>query len=245
MERGLYIAAAGMIAEQIRQDQISNDLANASTSGYKPDVAEQASFEDMLLKNDATGQRIGSLSQGPEITRLAIDFTQGPLRNTGNPLDLALAGDGFFAVGTPAGTRYTRNGQVLADASGRLLTSTGLPVLGTNGKPIVVGNAAPDQIAISPSGQVRAAGKLAGTIAVVSLAGARKQGDTLYTGTPGARPAATTVEQGYLEGSGVDAARAMVGMIASLRSYESTQRVIHAIDEALGKATTSVGSATG
>jgi flagellar basal-body rod protein FlgG len=245
MERGLYIAAAGMIAEQIRQDAISNDLANASTNGYKPDIALQSSFQDMLLQNDANGQQVGTLSLGPRITRLVTDFTQGPLRNTGNPLDLALAGDGFFEVGTPAGVRYTRNGQLLTDAQGRLMTSTGLEVLGVNGKPISVGSTPPSMIAIDPEGDVRASGKLVGTLAVVSLTGPAKQGDTLYTGRAGSRPAGTSVQQGYLEGSGVDAARAMVDMIASLRAYESTQRVIHALDEALGKATTSVGSATG
>ena len=245
MERGLYIAAAGMIAEQVRQDETANNLANAGTSGYKPDVAVQRSFLDALLHNEANGRQVGALSLGPQITRLVTDFTQGPLRNTGNPLDLALAGDGFFAVGTPGGVRYTRNGQLLTDARGRLMTATGLPVLGTDGKPISVGSASADQVAIDPSGVVRANGAKVGTIAVVSLTGAAKQGDTLYSGKPGPRPAATSVQQGYLEGSGVDAARAMVDMIASLRAYESTQRVIHAIDDALGKATTSVGSASG
>jgi flagellar basal-body rod protein FlgF len=245
MERGLYIAAAGMIAEQIRQDAISNDLANASTNGYKPDIALQSSFQDMLLQNDTNGQQVGTLSQGPRISRLVTDFTQGPLRNTGNQLDLALAGDGFFEVSTPGGVRYTRNGQLLTDAQGRLMTSTGLELLGVNGKPISVGTTAPSTVAIDPEGDVRVSGKLVGTIAVVSLTAPAKQGDTLYTGRPGSKPAGTSVQQGYLEGSGVDAARAMVDMIASLRAYESTQRVIHALDEALGKATTSVGSASG
>ena len=245
MERGLYIAAAGMIAEQIRQDAISDDLANASTNGYKPDIALQSSFRDMLLHNDSNGRQVGALSLGPRITSLVTDFSQGPLRNTGNPLDLALAGEGFFEVSTAAGVRYTRNGQLLTDARGRLMTSTGLDVLGVNGKPISVGVTPPAMIAIDAEGNVRASGTLVGTIAVVSLTGPAKQGDTLYTGRAGAWPAGTSVQQGYLEGSGVDAARAMVDMIASLRAYEATQRVIHALDDALAKATTSVGSAAG
>ncbi len=113
MERGLYIAAAGMIAEQIRQDGIANDLANAQTAGYKPDTALQASFADMLLHNESNGAVVGELSQGPRITGLAIDFDQGPLQNTGNPLDVALAGDGFLEIRTPQGVRYTRNGQLV------------------------------------------------------------------------------------------------------------------------------------
>src|SRR4051812_43356372 len=85
MERGLYIAAGGMLAEQVRQDQIANDLANASTPGYKPDRAAQASFGDMMLQSSATGRPIGTLSLGVGIDELRTDLTQGPLKQTGNP----------------------------------------------------------------------------------------------------------------------------------------------------------------
>ena len=98
-------ACRSCINEQIRQDAISDDLANASTNGYKPDIALQSSFRDMLLHNDSNGRQVGALSLGPRITSLVTDFSQGPLRNTGNPLDLALAGEGFFEVSTPAGVR--------------------------------------------------------------------------------------------------------------------------------------------
>jgi flagellar basal-body rod protein FlgF len=223
MERGLYIAASGMLAQQVRQDQIANDLANASTPGYKADRAAQASFEDMLLQNSQTGEVVGSMSMGAHVARIVTSLQQGPLQQTGDPLDVALQGDGFLAVSTAAGTRYTRDGQPI--------TATGIRT--------------PDDLSISQGGVVSVRGRTVGTLAVVSLTGATKEGDTLFTGAAGARPAGTTVDQGYLEGSGVEPARAMVDMIVSLRAYESSQRVLHAIDDTLGRATTSVGSATG
>jgi flagellar basal-body rod protein FlgF len=243
MERGLYIAAGGMLAEQVRQDQIANDLANASTPGYKPDRAAQASFGEMMLQNRGSGQLIGSLSLGVRIDELRTDLTQGPLKQTGNPLDLALSGDGFLAVQTPEGVRYTRDGQLTLDAQGRLQTTTGFLVLGINGKPITVGD--PNAVSVGADGTLRSATATLGQIDVVSLTGAVKQGDTLFSGTPGAKPAGTQIEQGYVEGSGVEPARAMVDMIVSLRAYEASQRVLHTIDDTLGRAVTQVGSANG
>jgi flagellar basal-body rod protein FlgF len=243
VERGLYIAASGMLAEQVRQDQIANDLANASTYGYKPDRAAQASFADLFLQNRQNGASVGPLSLGVHIAELRTDLSQGPLLQTGNTLDAGISGEGFFAVQTAQGVRYTRNGQFALDASGRLMTTTGFLVLGANGKPITVGKEA--GLSIAPDGTVRSGATAVGQLRIASLTGAVKQGDGLFTGTPGAKPAETTVEQGFLEGSGVEPARAMVDMIVSLRAYEASQRVLRTIDETLGKAVTSVGSATG
>ena len=246
MERGLYIAASGMLAEQVRQDALANDLANASTPGYKADNSEQASFSDLLLWNSSTGAPIGSLSMGSRITHVVTDLTQGPLQTTGDPLDVALNGPGFLAVATGSGVRYTRDGQLMIDARGRLCTDTGNLVLGTSGKPITVGQVSdPTKISIDQRGTVKVGTRTVGTLAVMSLTGATKQGDTLFTGTPGVRPAGTTVQQGFLEGSGVQPAEAMVDMIVSFRSYETTQRAIQSIDTELGRAANSVGSATG
>ncbi len=243
MERGLYIAASGMMAEQVRQDQIANDLANASTPGYKPDRAAQSIFGELLLHNRQTGQTIGSLTLGTRIAELRTDLTQGPIAQTGDNLDVALQGPGFLAVQTPNGVAYTRNGQLALNAQGQLVTTTGDPVLGTDGKPITAGSA--DNLSIGRDGTVHDGKRLVGTIAVVSLTNAVKQGDNLFSGAAGAKPAGTTLEQGYLEGSGVEPARAMVDMIVSMRAYEASQRVLHAIDDDLGRSVNSVGSATG
>jgi flagellar basal-body rod protein FlgF len=226
MERGLYIAASGMLAEQIRQDQIANDLANASTSGYKADRTAQRTFGDLLMDNSVTGAQIGSQSTAVQVDKIQTDFSPKPARDTGEPLDFAIVGEGFFSVRTAQGTRYTRNGEFRADSAGQLVTAEGNAVLGRNGQPVKVG----------ADGRVdpRALG-------VVNLTNPRKQGDNLVTGTP-AGNATSEVRAGALEGSGADASRSMVDMISSLRAFEAGQKVIQTIDETLGKAASQVGT---
>lgn len=229
MERGLYIAASGMLAEQVRQDQIANDLANASTAGYKADRTTQQSFGSMLLTNSVTGATIGSQTTAVQVTGTVTDFTPQPLKDTGEPLDFAINGDGFFTVRTAQGVRYTRNGQFGSDAQGRLVTASGDLVLGRNNQPLTIG----------------ADGKVDPRLLnVVVLNNPRKAGDNLVTGTPGAGTPGM-VRAGALEGSGADPTQAMVDMIASMRAYEAGQKVIRTIDETLGKAATSVGTVTG
>jgi flagellar basal-body rod protein FlgG len=231
MDRGLYLAASGMLAEQLRQDQIANDLANASTAGYKAERTTQQSFGEMLLTNSVTGQQIGRVTTGVAVTDTAADWTPGMLKDTGEPLDFGINGDGFFAVQTAQGPRYTRNGQFSSDAAGRLVTLEGDPVLGRTGQPVTLG----------------ADGKVDPRLLnVVTLTDPEKVGSNYVTGTPGAVAGQTpgTVRAGALEASGADAVQSMVDMMASYRAYESGQKVIHTIDETLGKAATSVGSLT-
>jgi flagellar basal-body rod protein FlgG len=232
MDRGLYIAASGMLAEQVRQDQIANDLANASTAGYKSDRTITRSFGSLLLDNSRTGANIGSQWTAVQVTGEATDWTPQPLTDTGQPLDFGITGDGFFAVQTGQGTRYTRNGQFHADANGRLVTQTGDAVLGRNNQPVTVG----------------ADGKVDPRVLdVVLLNAPKKAGDNYVTGTPGAvaGQVAGQVRAGALEDSGADATTAMVDMMQSMRAYESGQKVIQAIDDTLGKAASSVASVTG
>jgi len=229
MERGLYIAASGMVAEQMRQDQIANDLANASTPGYKADRVTQRAFSDLLLSNTATGQSIGGLTMGVSIDRMVTDVTPQPLRDTGEPLDMGIAGEGFFGVQTAQGVRYTRNGQFTEAADGTLTDQLGNAVLGRGGQPVKVG----------ADGKVNAS-----DVGVFALTSPAKQGDNLFTGTA-AGTATGTVRTGELEGSGVDPARTMVDMIASFRAFEAGQRAIQTIDDSLHKTATQVASPNG
>jgi flagellar basal-body rod protein FlgG len=229
MERGLYIAASGMVAEQMRQDQIANDLANASTPGYKADRVTQRAFADLLLSNTATGQTIGALTPGVAADRMVTDTAAQPLRDTGEPLDLAIAGEGWFGIQTAQGTRYTRNGQFTAAADGTLTDQLGNRVLGANGQPVK----------LAADGHVNAQ-----DVGVFAVQDPAKQGDNLFSGTA-AGSATGTVRSGALEGSGVDPARTMVDMIASFRAFEAGQKVIQTIDEALHKTATQVASPNG
>jgi flagellar basal-body rod protein FlgF len=226
MDRGLYIAASGMLAEQIRQDQIANDLANASTPGYKGDRTAQRTFNDLLLSNSVTGQTVGAQSTAVQVDTIETDFSPRPARDTGEPLDFAIVGEGFFAVQTGGGVRYTRNGQFSLSPQGILTTAQGDPVLDRDGR----------QIRAGAGGEVDPR-----RLGVVALTDPAKEGDNLVTGTP-AGAANGQVRGGALEGSGADPARSMVDMISSMRAFEAGQKVIAAIDETLQKAATQVGS---
>jgi flagellar basal-body rod protein FlgF len=230
VDRGLYIAASGMLAEQIRQDQIANDLANAATPGYKSDRTAQRTFGDLLLANRQNGATVGSQSTAVQVDDIQTDFTPKPSRETGEPLDFAITGEGFFGVRTAQGVRYTRNGQFTVSPQGLLVTAQGDPVLGRGGRTVRVGG----------DGRVDPR-----ALEVVRLEEPRKTGDNLVAGTPAGSAGAGQVRAGALEASGSDAARSMVDMIASLRAFEAGQRVIQTIDETLAKAVAQVGSISG
>jgi flagellar basal-body rod protein FlgF len=228
MERGLYIAASGMIAEQVRQNQIANDLANASTPGYKADRSSQRSFGDVLLQNSVTGQIVGPLGEGVTIAKTVTDLQSAPVRSTGEPLDFAIEGQGFFELQTAQGVRYTRDGQFMRSAKGTLTDSLGNEVLGQNGQPITV----------------KADGTAASTPGVFNVTNPTKIGDSMFSGR-GTGKATGSVQSGALESSGTDPAEAMIDMITSERSYEAGQKAIRTIDETLQKAVSSVPSLSG
>ena len=229
MDLGLYIAASGMVAEQTRQAQLSNDLANASTPGYKADASPQHSFGELLLSNTTTGQAIGALDTGVQIGQTVTNMAPAGMQDTGQPLDFGIVGTGFFAVRTPQGVRYTRDGQFTTSSQGQLVDGSGNPVLGQGGTTIQVGADGTAQ----PS-----------ELGVFEVPGAVKQGENMFTGNATGRGAGT-VRQGALEESGVNAARTMVAMIGSLRTFQSGQQAIQAIDQTLQAAATQVGSLSG
>ncbi|MGP0103413.1 MAG: flagellar hook-basal body complex protein, partial [Solirubrobacteraceae bacterium] len=125
-----------MVAEQVRQDQLANDLANASTPGFKPDETPQHSFGAVLMANTEGGAAIGSVNEGVALGKAFTNMTPGTMQETGEPLDFAIEGNGFFAVKTPQGVRYTRDGQFTASAKGVLTDAAGDPVLGAKGAQI-------------------------------------------------------------------------------------------------------------
>jgi flagellar basal-body rod protein FlgF len=237
VERGLFIAATGMLANQLRQDVIANNLANATTAGYKGDRAVQQAFPAMLLQQVQTGRQIGSLSLGTRVADVVTDGSQGAIRNTGNAYDLAIAGDGFFSVQAATGVRYTRDGSFSVDAKNQLVTARGEPVLDKNNRPITI-PASGDRATIDEQGNVIANGRTIATLAVTVLdpQTLRKQGDDLYQGTPQRGGAQGRVEQGYLEQSNVNSVREMVDLIETMRSFEASQKVTQSLDETLGKA---------
>jgi flagellar basal-body rod protein FlgF len=229
MDLGLYIAATGMVAQQVRQDQLSNDLANASTPGYKPDESTQHNFGQVLLANTEGGQAVGSLDEGVSLGKTYTDMTPASVQETGEPLDFAIEGNGFFAVKTASGVEYTRDGQFTGSAQGVLTDSNGNPVLDQAGA----------EIKVAADGTVAA-----GAVGAFEVSGAVKQGEKLYVGKAAGK-ASGTVRSGALEGSGIDAAKIMVEMITSLRSFQSGQQAIQTIGQTLQSAASQVGSLNG
>ena len=140
MTRGMYAAAGGMLVGMRATDVYANNLANVSTNGYKADRVSFGSFQRVPLPGvkDANGQDV-LMAQSATVNPIGYDFGQGALQETGNPLDAAIEGSGFFTVQTPAGLRYTRDGHFDVDRQGRLTTTDGLPLLSSGGGTINVG----------------------------------------------------------------------------------------------------------
>jgi len=224
MDLGLNIASAGMLAEQVQEDQLSNDLANASTPGYKPESSVQQSFGQLLLYNTSNGQAVGSIATGVEVSKGVTDLVQGPLQPTGQPLDFAITGSGFFAVQTPNGVQYTRDGRFSRNTQGLLVNQFGDTVLSPNGNPIRVGASG----TVPPS-----------ALGVFNVRNPSQLGNNNFSGTA-AGLAAGTVQQGQLEGSGINAIQAMVKMEAALNAYTAGQRTIGTISQTMQESASTV-----
>jgi flagellar basal-body rod protein FlgF len=228
MNRGIYATATGMLATQRALDAIANNLANASTTGFKRDgLAFGEAYERELRANGGEGPRIGRLGSGVAEIASYTDFEPGPIAQTGNPLDVAIEGQGLFAVATPSGIRYTRDGSFRLDEQGQLVTREGHPVLDDAGSPIQLGEG---KVRIDASGEISVDGRHAGRL---GLYGGRfaKAGPTLFAGGDAVPKDATTVVQGALEGSNVNAVGSMIDLIQSGRAFELAQRSIQQQDE--------------
>lgn len=218
MDLGLNIASAGMLAEQVQEDQVSNDLANASTPGYKAASAVQQSFGSLLLQNSANGHTIGSIDTGVTITKGQTDLAQGPMEQTGRPLDFAVSGTGFFAVRTATGIQYTRNGQFSVSNKGLLIDQYGNDVLSQTGSPIQVG----------------AAGTVPTTaLGLFNLTKPSQLGNNNFSGTAAGGRATGQIYSGQLEGSGIDPIQEMVQMESALNAYTAGQQTIGTISQTM------------
>lgn len=229
MDTGLYIAASGMLAQQVREDQLANDLSNASTPGYKSDSSVQSSFGSMLLANTSTGQPIGTLNTGIQLGAPVTNLTPATLHSTNQPLDFGIAGQGFFAVRTPQGVRYTRDGQFQESAQGLLVDGQGNQVLSQNGATITVG--AQGTVPVT-------------SIGTFNITNPAKQGNNYFTGAAGGR-ATGTVKQGELEDASVDPVNTMIHMMTALQTYQSGENAIQTIDGTMQESAGSVASLGG
>lgn len=239
MSGAIYLGAAGMAAQRLRLNFQSENLANVDSPGYRR--------EALAIRLEAgEGEGAGGNAPPPAVLPVSsrIDETPGRLIPTGNSLDLAFNGDGFFCVETPDGVRYTRNGSFQVDGDGTLTTADGHPVLGEGG-PLVM----PDgPVTVGADGTVAADGAPVGRLRIAEFNRAdalRRAGNGLFAPADPEvmenRPAAVQVVQGSLEGSNVAPVGEMTRMIATQRLFESYRRVIQAADEMDQKAASELG----
>ena len=253
MVRGLYTAATGMNVQAKRLEVISNDLANTTTTGYKKDVAVVASFQDVLMSrlNDTqngtpNNGTIGKITYGAKIDEIYTDFTQGSIVSTGEMVDVAIQGNGFFVVQTPNGEAYTRDGNFSINQYGELVTKEGYPVMGLEGA-ITLGEeflSTGGQVLINSQGEITLDEGYIDTLEVVSFEDNKsltKMNDNLYSGTGARLPFEGSLVQGYLETANVNPVTAMVDMITVSRAYETNQKMIQVQDSLLGKAVNELG----
>jgi flagellar basal-body rod protein FlgF len=220
-------AANGLQASMDSMDMLANNIANASTGGFKADREFYSTYLAPEIQNGAQE----TVGESPVVQRQWTDFTQGTMVPTGNPTDLALAGSGFFAVNGPNGTLYTRNGNLQLSSSGVLLTAEGYPVQLTNGKTLQADSGTP--ITVATDGSISQEGNLLGQLQVVDFNDqsklSRATGPYFQNSDPKANPAVASqaaVYQGKIENSNAQPAESAARMVLLLRHYEMLQRAI-------------------
>lgn len=243
MIKGIYTSALGLIPLQKRLEVIANNLANVNTTGFKRDDAftNELISADSLFRNGSVDPSESDLKE-----QTYTDYSQGPLQQTSNPLDVAIDGPGFFAVQTQSGTMLTRDGSFSLSTDGTLVTRNGDPVMGLNG-PIRISDFQKMQtskLVIDRDGTVKAGNEIYGQLRIVTPANPgqlSKAGSNLYELNQGGTlevvdPSATNVRQGYLEGSNVNPIDEMVAMIQLQSNFEAGQKAIQTQDTSLNDA---------
>lgn len=248
MLRCFYTAGTGMLVQRDRMDVLANNLTNVETTGYKSDNLISSTFQDMILTrlNDpgivSVSTIVGPLGTGTHIEEVSTSFEQGSVEQTGRSCDFALEGEGFFAVDTTDGERYTRDGSFAVTDTGYLVTSEGRYVQGSNGR-IYVGS---DSFKVDGQGNVYVEGALTDKMKIVTFAdltALRKEGSNLYNaqGQQAQASGDVTVVQGSLEGSNVDTAEELTKLLSVSNAYQINQRVLGLVDGSLEKAVNEVG----
>ncbi len=242
---GLYQSAGGLQLNQYRLEVLANNLANASTPGFKHDLTlvRERPVETRERPGDPglRHRTLDGLTGGSLVAPTVTSFEQGALERTGGPLDAALVGDGFFTVQDGQEVRYTRDGRFEVNAEGRLVTAAGgLPVLSDEGVPIEVPAEASGPLRLDADGSLRAGSVRVARIGVVDVDDRSRLvklgGGLLKAEGTETRPARAAVRPGFIESSTVDPAGAMVSMIEVSRAYQMNATMIGLADATLARA---------
>ncbi|MEF2145067.1 MAG: flagellar basal-body rod protein FlgF [Desulfovibrionaceae bacterium] len=261
MQDSMMNAMFGAMSNEIRMNQIANNLANVNTTAYKRD---NVAFHDTFLRfahdymvdarpslRDKEMWPKADLMAKPRLSEQKTDFTQGAMQKTGNPLDLCLVGEGFFKVRTPDGDYLTRNGSFQLSSDGTLITEQGFEVLGEGG-PIVMPQSA-SQVTIDSLGQIKAGGDVVARLELTDVDDKRqlqKIGNNLYQIDPRSTasevpPADVSVEQGFLEKANVEVVTEMVDMIETQRAHQLYTKMMQGTGEIDQKLINNVGRVGG
>lgn len=258
MGDGIYTALTGAIAQEHSLDVLANNVANATTTGFRGD---RVVFGQMLAGAQKQ-ENVDPRQPAPPVTdkfvrveEHALDSRPGPLESTGNPLDLAINGEGFFLIRTPHGDRLTRAGRCMltdiGDLNTMLTTVDGSPVLDENESPIVFPRGTKD-ISVNPDGLVRADGVELGHVAIRRVLNPSRdlvrEGTTTYAVAEGVklvRPLDVEVRQAHLESSNINAMAGLNELITVSRSFDALQRVIQTFQQMDQRTARDIGSRNG
>ena len=251
MLRGLYTSYTGMLNDQYRMEIMSNNLANADTTGFKKEGSTSQAYSEVmavkikdLTENPNTPRRLGNMSLGVKIGETYTDFSQGSLRDTGNTYDIALGGSGFFNIeftskSGETSTKYTRDGGFTITKEGYLVTKDGDYVLGENGR-IQLSTTAGTTV-FDRNGDIYQDDRLVASLKISDFEDTNyltHYGETMWDVKEGAVETEAEdpdVRQGYLEMSNANVVKEMVNMITISRQYESNQKMLTTFDETLEK----------
>lgn len=256
MLKGLYTAWSGMVNEQNRMDVMTNNLANATTTGYKKEGTTSQSFDTVLayrINDLSTGMnvstRIGHNSPGVKIGENYVDHSQGSFKSTGNTFDLAIGGEGFFNVEFTSkngekSVKYTRDGNFTLNVDGYMVTQDGDYVLGDDNQYIKLNTAL--DATIDESGNIWQEGNMVAKIKLTDFENYDylvRYGENFFEAIEGATPTTTqaTVNSGYLEQSNISVVTEMVNMITISRAYETNQKVVQTYDRVLDTTVNQIG----
>ncbi len=227
MDSGYYAALTGLVARTQALDTAAANLANAQTPGYR---AEREYFRSVLLGPDASDSQLGqAVNNYGLLGGDRLNLGQGALQQTGNPLDLAIEGQGFFAIQTSHGVRYTRDGSFHRSPAGGLVTGAGEPVLSASGKPVPV---PPGEVSVGADGVLSVAGGAVATVGVFvfpSSAQLTPEGANRYVAPVGATPSPAremALRQGEIESANQDAIQGTMDLIVVERQAEMMQKAL-------------------
>ncbi|HEX7490708.1 MAG TPA: flagellar hook-basal body protein [Candidatus Limnocylindrales bacterium] len=239
MIRGFYTAVSGMVSSMTRQAVVADNIANVNTVGFKQSRTTQDDYELQIMNSQ--GPNLGKLGTGTIPTNQRLDTSQGPLQPSDKQEDLAIEGDGLFAVRTGGGIAYTRAGDFVTDVTGTLVTQQGYPVLDTAGHNIVPGQ----KFNVGSDGTVVRIDPNTGastTVARIALfgwppGGVTRLGENLLSAGGTLSPATGQIHQRMLEGSNTDLATGMADLISLQRNFQMSSRALSLQDGTIGDAT--------